>query len=129
MVVTSDVRLEEPVATVDSAYNKVEYEQIPTGTKSDPASTGIDWDKKIIKNGALVLEVKDYNKFNATLRATVKKLGGYIANEEQSQSDYKIENAVVIKVPVDQFEEGISDLTAAADKIIQRKGQFAGCNY
>jgi hypothetical protein len=121
MVASADIRVEDIVETVDSAYDKVEYKQIPIGTKSDPGSTGIDWDKKIIKNGSVVVEVKDYNKFNATLRATVKKLGGYIANEEQSQSDYKIENAVVIKVPVDQFEEGISDLTAAADKIMQRK--------
>ena len=80
-----------------------------------------DWDKKIIKTASLNLEVKDYNGFYASLREKVKNLGGYIAQEEQTQSDYKTENSMIIKVPVDQFDNAMVQLTANVVKINERK--------
>ena len=80
-----------------------------------------DWDKKIIKTASLNLEVKDYNTFYSSLRENVKNLGGYIATEEQSQSDYKIENSFTIKVPVDQFDNAVAQLTSNTEKINEKK--------
>jgi Domain of unknown function (DUF4349) len=51
----------------------------------------------------------------------IKKIGGYIAQEEQEQSDYKIENRMVIKVPVDQFDDAINRLSPGTEKIVERK--------
>jgi hypothetical protein len=92
--------------------------------KKQPSTTQAakpDWDKKIIKTGNVNLEVKDYNSFYTSLREKVRSLGGYIAGEEQVQSDYKLENSMIIKVPVDQFDNAIGQLTANAQKIIERK--------
>jgi hypothetical protein len=80
-----------------------------------------DWDKEIIKTASLNLEVKDYNSFYASLREKVKAAGGYIAQEEQSQSDYKIENSLTIKVPVDQFDNAVMQLTTSTEKINEKK--------
>ncbi|HEY6062761.1 MAG TPA: DUF4349 domain-containing protein [Chitinophagaceae bacterium] len=80
-----------------------------------------DWDKKIIKNASLNLEVKDYKSFYASFREKVRSLGGYVAQEEQTQSDYKIENTLVIKVPVDQFDNALALLTSNVEKINERK--------
>ena len=81
----------------------------------------IDWDKKIIKNASINAEVKDYKSFYASLREKVKSVGGYIAQEEQNQSDYKIENSITIKVPVDQFDDALVKVTANTEKINERK--------
>jgi len=80
-----------------------------------------DWDKKIIKTASLNLEVKDYNAFYSSLREKIRSLGGYIAQEEQSQSDYKIENSLTIKVPVDQFDNAVVELTTNTEKINEKK--------
>jgi hypothetical protein len=80
-----------------------------------------DWDKKIIKNATLNAQVKDYNSFYTSLREKVKGLGGYIAQEEQTQSEYKFENALVIKVPVDQFDDALTQLTSITEKINDKK--------
>lgn len=80
-----------------------------------------DWDKKIIKNASLNLEVKDYNSFYRSFREKVRSLGGYVAQEEQTQSDYKIENTLTIKVPVDQFDNALALLTSNVEKINERK--------
>ena len=81
----------------------------------------VDWDKKIIKTASLNAEVKNYDSFYSSLREKVRNFGGYVAQEEQSQSEYKIENTITIKVPVDQFDNAITSLTTGTDKVSERK--------
>jgi len=85
------------------------------------SQTKEDWDKKIVKTGELSVEVKDYTTFNTMLHTAIKRYGGYIAQEEQNQSSYKIENIVTVKVPVDQFDDAIAALTPGTEKIIEKK--------
>lgn len=80
-----------------------------------------DWDKKIIKTAFLNIEVKDYNTFYSAFREKVRSFGGYVAQEEQNQSDYKIENSLVIKVPVDQFDNAVAQLTTNVERINEKK--------
>ena len=89
--------------------------------KQNQPQSRIDWDKKIVKNGNLTIEVKKIDEFHTVVREAVKRAGGYIAREDQNKSDYKIENTVTVKVPVDQFESVIFSLTSNQDKIIERK--------
>lgn len=80
----------------------------------------IDWDKKIVKTANLNGEVKNYKTFSEQLREKVKKYGGYISREEQSESDYQIQNSVIIKVPVDQFENAVNDLMKDVSKLNEK---------
>ena len=81
----------------------------------------VDWDKKIIKTADLNAEVKEYKSFSAQVSDKVKKYGGYISQENQSETAYKIENSIVVKVPVDQFENAVSDLLNGAEKINEKR--------
>src|SRR5205809_5855589 len=81
----------------------------------------IDWDKKIIKNASINLEVKNYQSFNDLLHGNIKRFGGYVAQEEQNQTDYKIENSITIKVPVDQFDDLVAALITGEQKLIEKK--------
>ena len=85
-----------------------------------PVSKPIDWDKKIVKNATLNAEVKDYKAFSQQLNEKVKRYGGYVSQEEQSQSDYQVQNSVVIKVPVDQFESAVDDITKDVAKLNEK---------
>ena len=67
------------------------------------------------------MEVKDYEKFSSTVRDITKRSGGYIAREDQHQSEYKLENVITIKVPVDRFDEAINLLAETNEKILERK--------
>jgi len=80
-----------------------------------------DWDKKIIKTANLNLEVKDYNVYNTSLRDKLKQYGGYIAQEEQNQSDYKIENTITIKIPVDQFDDAVNSIASNVKELNEKK--------
>jgi hypothetical protein len=80
-----------------------------------------DWDKKIIKTSDINLEVKDYNVYYSSLRENIRNSGGYLAQEEQTESDYKIENKLTIKVPVDQFDNAVSRFTANVEKLNEKR--------
>lgn len=80
-----------------------------------------DWDKKIIKNGTLGLEVKDFRKFSTSLREKIRSAGGYVAQEAQEQNEYRIGNNMTIKVPVDQFDAAMQQFSADVLKVTEQK--------
>ncbi|MBA3675706.1 MAG: DUF4349 domain-containing protein, partial [Chitinophagaceae bacterium] len=80
-----------------------------------------DWDKKIVKTAFLKLEVKDFKIYTEISHKAAKQYGGYIANEEQSQSEEKIESTISIKVPVEQFESLMNQLPVGAEKIVEKR--------
>lgn len=85
------------------------------------AAVNMDWEKKIIKNADLNLEVTDYNAYNQQVHSSVKQWGGYIANETQQSSEYKKENIITIKVPVDQFDNIVQSLSSGKEKVLVKK--------
>lgn len=106
--------------TIGKQYSPGEPEKKKQPSPSQPVPNP-DWDKKIIKTANLNLEVKDYNIYYSAFREKVRSLGGYVAQEEQTQSDYKIENTLIIKIPVDQFDNAVVLLTNDVEKINERK--------
>src|SRR5215204_4121573 len=99
-------------------------QQVPTEEKKGQPSQNslhINWDKKIIKTANLNAQVKNYNAFSKQVSENVKKYGGYISAEEQVQTEYKIENSVVIKVPVDLFESAVNNLVKDAEIINEKR--------
>src|SRR5687767_4215264 len=77
-------------------------EEQPKQPGTSASAENVDWDKKIIRNASLTVEAKSHKAFNDLVHEQVKRSGGYVAEEEQNKSDYKIENIATIKVPVDQ---------------------------
>jgi len=118
-VVTSDQQADS-ITDFKIADTSDDNKQAGNTTQKNPNNLSpkqIYWDKKIIKTASLNAEVKDYKTFSQKLSEKVKRYSGYISQEEQSQSDYQIQNSVVIKVPVDQFEDAINDLTKDVSKL------------
>lgn len=69
-----------------------------------------EWDKKIVKTATLQAEVKDFSLFSKGLAQKVKDLGGYISSEQQNRTEYRLENAVIIKVPVASFDGAVETI-------------------
>lgn len=123
--------LSRAMAVADSTAVAVDNkdEQTPIGGQSSPKNNAPvpapignpDWDKKIVRTADLNVEVKNFKTFTDQLRKTVRLSGGYIAQEQQTQSVYKIENTVTIKVPVDRFEEALGQIASDSDRLIGKK--------
>lgn len=85
-----------------------------------PAPVRSDWNKKIIKNASLELEIKNFKEFERLVSAITGKYAGYIAEENQESSDYKLQSKVSIRVPVDLFEQAVNEFTGNAEKILTK---------
>lgn len=92
---------------------KKDQQQVPVVTK--------DWDKKSIKTASINFEIKNFKNYNSAFRDKVKQVGGYIAQEQQAESEYKIENTLIIKVPVDQFDNAVQLLINDAEKLNEKR--------
>jgi len=125
----------EDYKTADTAALSSAYAEEPAGHPADaPKQQGgaigkghpqiaanPDWDKKIVKTADLSVEVPHFRTYLERLHQQVKAMGGYIAQEEQQESTYKIENSITIKVPVERFDEMVLQLAADSDKLVSKK--------
>jgi Domain of unknown function (DUF4349) len=107
----------EPSNTLDSSATL----SLPNSKTNNAQKPRIDWDKKIIKTANVTLELKNYNQYNQKIHNTIKQYGAYIAGEEQKQSDFSIENSIILKVPVDQFADLMNVLGGDSIKIIEKR--------
>ena len=80
-----------------------------------------DWDRKIVKTADLTIEVKNFRRYSSQLHDAVKQSGGYVAQEQQTQSAGEIENTVSIKVPVDRFQDLLAELPGDSDRLVEKK--------
>ncbi len=80
----------------------------------------IPWEKKLIKNATLTVEVGDFKSFNNGLHTLVTQYSGYIASEKNTYANLRNESEVTIKVPVMRFEELLNQLNNKAIKTIER---------
>ena len=101
--------------------NKTEdKKQSDQSATNNTSSDNTDWDKKIIKTASIQLQLEDYKKFNTNIHSSLKNFGAYIADEKQIENDFRIENSVTIKVPVDQFDNLINSFTADGIKVTEK---------
>ncbi len=122
-----EAKQEEQTSATDTAASpspsqpgEPEQTKEPSKPSQSPESKP-DWNKKIIKTATLNVEVKDYKKFNQLVHSSANQFGGYIADEQQTETEYKIENIITIKVPVDQFQSAVDFLTTGDGKINEKK--------
>ena len=91
-----------------------------TVLQSGGPGTVTDWDKKLIKTANLTLELKNYNAFNSSIHTKLKTYGAYTAQENQTETEDKIENNLSIKVPVDKFEDLLNSIQGDGIKILEK---------
>ena len=88
---------------------------------SKESESKIDWNKKIIKTADLNMETKSYQEFSKKISEAANRFGGYIAEEQQTLNEYKVENTLTIRVPVDQFQSAVDFLTTGDGVINEKK--------
>jgi hypothetical protein len=109
-----------PPQTADDKNKAEDKKQGNQPTTNNTSSDNPDWDKKIIKTADIQLQLDDYKKFNTNIHSSLKNFGAYIADEKQTENDYRIENSITIKVPVDQFDNLVNSFAGDGIKITEK---------
>lgn len=118
---------EEKVKDVSGEFNKLITDttaevdnQANTVVLQNGSPTNEDWDKKIIKTAKVTLELKDYTSFNKAIHDKLKRYGAYIAGEQQTESDERMQNSLTIKVPVALFEDLMNSIGGDGIKVLEK---------
>ena len=124
--VTDAIKSTSPVAAAnevaaDTVINSATYAGQPKQPPIPTPTANPDWDRKVIKTADLRIETKSFARFADRLHSLVRENGGYIAQEEQTQSPSQIDNTVSIKVPVDRFDDLVQKLPADSDRLTDKK--------
>jgi hypothetical protein len=76
--------------------------------------------QKIIKNGILRFSTNDFEACRSRVADTVKKYGGYIASENQTNNSMQWRNELEIKVPAAAFDQCLEALTGGASRVEEK---------
>ncbi|MEL6941441.1 MAG: DUF4349 domain-containing protein [Bacteroidota bacterium] len=90
----------------DASYEEAEAEE----QQGNPATSKL----KIIKTADLRMQVEEVSKSSSNIEGIVKNYNAYISNSSLSNSTYRIENEITIRVPSDKFDAILEALTKEA---------------
>jgi hypothetical protein len=79
-----------------------------------------DLQRLVIKTADLSLQVDSARDAEASLRALVGQLGGYVVKVETSGTDEQMTSHVTFRVPADRFDQALSGVQGLAKKVLAR---------
>ncbi|MEX2414662.1 MAG: DUF4349 domain-containing protein [Paenibacillaceae bacterium] len=121
----------EPAAMADSKEVTEEASSESVTDNSNPSlgATASDlsaYDRKLIYNANVVLEVEDYGDAQTELFNMVTLAGGYMLNFNDTMSDYESGGLFVIKVPSQGFHPFVSKLEELKKKDTEAQRNIQG---
>jgi len=67
--------------------------------------------RKLIRNGQLTLEVRDYGEAADRIAAVARSLGGYVADGQSARGEHdRRQGVLTLRVPAERFEEAVDAL-------------------
>jgi hypothetical protein len=109
------------VQEAPSADENKEQEQKEGTNQSPGKNTNADWDKKIIKTAVMNVETQEFKNYSRQIHALLTKWEGYIAREEESESEGKLNNLLSIKVPASRFDEAVNSISSLNGKVLVKQ--------
>lgn len=77
--------------------------------------------RQIIRTARLEAEIPDFKAYAASLRNVIKSTKAWVESEEETHSDYRHQNVLEIRVPVENFEALINALDGMDAKWLEKK--------
>ena len=87
----------------------------PAGQSNQPG-----FQRLVIKTADLELQVASARDAEASVRALVSKLGGYVVKVETNGTDERLASRVTFRVPAERFDEALAGAQGLAQKVLSR---------
>ena len=100
--------------TNKSTDNNSSQESIPTTEQGKI-------ERKLLKEGTLDWETSDVVKTHQKVLDAVKKYNAYASNDAQTADEYRITNSMEIRVPANQFDAFVNDISKDVNQFDNKK--------
>lgn len=104
----SEKRAAKPTVSHSVAKNSFNADSITAEAEESNASINqSDYERKLIKNGDISIEVSDLQKVQSSIENWVKKFGGYISNSSiwENNSNY------TVRIPCANFDQAMNEVS------------------
>ena len=91
-------------------------EELASITTPDQNEKGVITKRKLIKEGVFQFETEDISKTRNDILKVVKNYKGYASSDQEYKTGNGIKNTIVIRVPANNFDFLIKDLTKGISK-------------
>lgn len=81
-------------------------------------------DRKIIKEGSIDFETTDIAKTRNIIDEAIKKLGGYISEENEYTQGNRISQNLIVRIPADKFDELVSEISKGVKRFERKSIQL-----
>lgn len=109
---------------IDMAERSVaEKETALTDRPSSPGTADLlnaPEQSKIIREGYIFMEVKDYPLAVDQARQVLKRWKGYILKENEQTTDYQVQDELIMRVPAASFDSLVNDVLKLAWKVTNK---------
>lgn len=105
----------EPVSMGELQLADEEQALNPTNSKLEPQPAD-QIARKLIKNGQIDFETENLNKTREEIHSAIKRFNGYISSENEYKNDEEISSNIVIKVPAENFDNLIREITIGVSR-------------
>lgn len=78
-------------------------------------------EKKVIKTGTIQMEVNNYEQTRKKMLQIIKNQDAYISNENETKNAYRLSNQLTLRVPKENFDTLVVQITALADKLDSKR--------
>lgn len=78
-------------------------------------------DRKLLKEATLSWETTDISKTHQQILNSIKKYKAYASNDETNTDDYRVVNMLEIRVPAEQFDDFINDISKDVNEFDEKK--------
>ena len=85
--------------------------------QSSPASDVVTTERKLIRNGSLMLEVEDVKKTKTEVDKIAAEFSAYTSSEDQNNFGDRLQYNQVIRVPAGRFDELVTRIESLALKV------------
>ena len=89
-------------------------------TSQTPFPIAADWDKKIVRNANITIQVKDIRASAVHIKDAVKLNGGFVANSNEQQLNNEIRVEMTIRVPRERFDNLLESIQSGADSLLAK---------
>jgi len=106
--------------TIAPASDYLESEAAPEYEKSFRSDAAFEvteepvQERKIIKEGWMRIEIKNYAKDLSIIKGIISAHHGYISNENESSNEYSLMNNITIRIPSVEFDSLVEDIVRIA---------------
>ena len=106
----------EEAEVVNEDFENTPFRKTKTSKDSKPLV-----ERKLIKNGRVTFQTDSIQSTKQLIVSLLKRHNGYVSSENTTKNSFRINQYVIVRIPVDNFDQFLKDLSKGVNQFDQKE--------